>query len=206
MLLTALLAAGIAGAVHAVQGGSPAGAFADGVAAYRARDYAAARAAFARAVALEPRAADAWVNFGTAAWAMRDTVGAVAGWRHGLGLQPMAGDARNRLTLVHGVRALSPGYVPPVSVNALLFLVALCWLAACVAWHPAARRHAPRLAAGRCRWPSRRRFSRWRRWPSADGCRRAGPPSCAPTRRCGPIPRSAPIRVPRSSPARSCAC
>jgi len=58
----------------------------------------------------------------------------------------LASDARGRLSLIHGVRMLSPGYVPPIPPDGLTLLLALCWLAACAAWHPAALRREPRLA------------------------------------------------------------
>jgi BatD DUF11 like domain len=137
----AMLGAGAA--LHAVQSAAPGDAFADGVVAYQEHNYAGARQAFARVVAMAPRAADGWVNLGTAAWAMHDTVTAVVGWRRGLGLQPLASDARSRLGLIHGLRVSSPGYVPPVPINGLLFLMAACWLAACAAWHPSLVRRRP---------------------------------------------------------------
>jgi hypothetical protein len=148
-VLIVLMAIGVAGSLRAVQQVQPADLFANGVVAYQEHNYAGARDAFARVTAVAPRSPDAWVNYGTAAWALRDTVDAVVGWRHGLGLQPLAGDARSRLGLVHGVRPLSPGYAPPVPVNALLLLMSLCWLSACAAWHPALRRRARWTGA----WP-----------------------------------------------------
>ncbi|OYV67054.1 MAG: hypothetical protein B7Z72_10255, partial [Gemmatimonadetes bacterium 21-71-4] len=60
-----------------------------------------------------------------------------------LGLEPLAGDVRSRLGLVHGIRAQSPGYAPPVPLNVAILLMALGWLAACAAWHPTVRRRAP---------------------------------------------------------------
>ena len=143
MALVLVAAVGLAASVHALQSGTPADTFRAGVAAYQRRDFVAARDAFARVVAAEPRAADGWANLGTAAWAGRDTVHAVVGWRRALGLEPLAGDVRGRLGLVHGIRALSPGYAPPVPLDAAILLMALGWLAACVAWHPAVRRRAP---------------------------------------------------------------
>ncbi len=139
-----LLAAGIGGAVHAMQGGA-AQAFQTGITDYDQRRFGAARDAFARVVAAEARAADGWANFGTAAWAARDTVGAVVGWRHALDLEPLAGDARDRLALVHGVTFLSPAYVPPVPLDGVVVLLGLCWIAACAAWHPVLRRRRPWL-------------------------------------------------------------
>ncbi|HEX8724724.1 MAG TPA: hypothetical protein VF737_04970 [Gemmatimonadaceae bacterium] len=141
--LALMLAVGAGGTLHALQGATAADAFSGGVVAYQEHDFAGARDAFARVVAVAPRAADGWMNLGTVSWTMHDTVGAVLGWRRALGLQPLAGDARNRLGLVHGLRVSSPGYVPPIPVNALLLLMAACWLAASVAWHPSfARRRA----------------------------------------------------------------
>ena len=144
-----MLAIGIGGTLRALQGATAADAFSDGVVAYQEHDYAGARHAFARVVTVAPRAADGWMNLGTASWAEHDTVGAVLGWRRALGLQPLAGDARNRLGLVHGLRLSSPGYVPPIPIDALLLLLAACWLAAAVAWHPSFVRRRPWARA----WP-----------------------------------------------------
>lgn len=139
-VLVALVALGVGATLRALSRDRAADAFSAGVTAYQQRDYRAARDAFAQVVADQPRAADGWANLGTAAWAANDTVYAVVGWRRALGLEPLAGDARDRLSLVHGVRVLSPGYVPPVPLDVALVLLALCWVAACVAWHPALRR------------------------------------------------------------------
>lgn len=139
-LLALLVVIGVAGTAHALQSVNPQNEFSNGVVAYHERDYAGARAAFARVVAAVPRSADAWVNLGTASWAVHDTADAVAGWRRGLGLEPLAGDARTRLSLVHGLRLRSPGYVPPVPLDVVLVAMALCWLAACAGWHPAVHR------------------------------------------------------------------
>ncbi len=148
--LALTLAVAVGGTLQAVQAATAADAFSDGVVAYQEHDFPGARAAFARVVAVAPRAADGWVNLGTASWAVHDTVGAVLGWRRGLGLQPLAGDARSRLGLVHGLRWSSPGYVPPVPLNAVLWLMAVCWLAACLMWHPSFRRRWPWAH----RWPA----------------------------------------------------
>ena len=141
--LLCLMAIGAGGTLHALQSATPGATFADGVVAYQEHNYAEARDAFSRVVGAAPRAADGWVNLGTAAWAMHDTVNAVLGWRRGLGLEPLAGDARNRLGLVHGLRASSPGYVPPIPINGVLLLMAACWLAACASWHPSITRRRP---------------------------------------------------------------
>ena len=147
--LALMLAVGVGGTLRALQATTAADAFSDGVVAYQEHNYPVARAAFARVVAVAPRAADGWVNLGTASWAVHDTVGAVLGWRRGLGLQPVAGDARTRLGLVHGLRLSSPGYAPPIPLNALLLLMAACWLAAGVLWHPSVVRRRPWAGA----WP-----------------------------------------------------
>ena len=144
-VLMVLLAVGIGGSLHALQRNRAVQDFQSGVTAYGHRDFGAARNAFARVVASQPRAADAWANLGTAAWAARDTVRAVVGWRRALDLEPLASDARDRLALVHGVTILSPGYVPPVPLNAVLVFLAGCWLVACAAWHPTLRRRYPGL-------------------------------------------------------------
>lgn len=134
LALALLVAAGAT--LHAVQATTPADAFAAGVEAYQKQDFAGARAAFARAVALAPRSTDAWVNLGTAAWAAGDTVGAVLGWRRALALQPTAADARDGLGMVQATGGSSPGYPWPVPPDAPLLLMAICWCAAWVLWHP----------------------------------------------------------------------
>jgi BatD DUF11 like domain len=146
-VLIVLVAVGLAGTLRAIQSGNADQDFRSGVTAYAHRDFPAARDAFGRVVAAEPRAADGWANFGTAAWAARDTVRAVVGWRRALDLEPLASDARDRLAMVHGMPAWSPGYVPPVPLNALLILLAGCWLMACAAWHPRLRRRQRWLRA-----------------------------------------------------------
>ncbi|MDE3126943.1 MAG: SH3 domain-containing protein, partial [Gemmatimonadota bacterium] len=139
----AFVALGVGGTLRALVAGTPAQDFRAGVEAYGQHAYVAARDAFARVAAAEPRAADAWANFGTAAWAARDTAGAVVGWRRALGLEPLADDARDRLGLVHGVPAMAPGYVPPAPIDLLLLVMALAWIAVCAAWHPAVRDRTP---------------------------------------------------------------
>jgi hypothetical protein len=138
---------GVVGISSAGQSSGAEGAFRAGVAAYDARDYPAARDAFATAAGAESRAADAWANLGTAAWASADTLRAVVGWRHALGIEPLAGDARDRLELVHGLGFSSPGYVPPAPLGFAAMLMALCWIAACALAHPAARQRVTHSTA-----------------------------------------------------------
>src|SRR5206468_2481660 len=89
---------------------SPIDTFDEGVAAYAKHDYAAARDAFGDMTRVEPRAADAWANFGTASWAAGDTSNAVAGWQRALRLEPLADDVRDRAQLIHGLRIGSAGW------------------------------------------------------------------------------------------------
>jgi tetratricopeptide (TPR) repeat protein len=114
---------------------SPSSAFASGVSSYLRQDYPAARAAFAEAATLDPRSAEAWANFGTAAWATDDTASAVLGWRQALSLDPSADDMQSRLGALRPLNATSPGWVPSMPANLLVWLAAALWVAAwTLAW------------------------------------------------------------------------
>jgi hypothetical protein len=113
--------------------------FDDGVSAYSQRDFASARNSFREVTRVEPRAADAWANYGTAAWAAGDTAHAVVGWQRALRLEPLAGDVRDRVQLAHGAPVGGAGFVPPTPLPAVAGLGILLWLAG---WTLAARRAA----------------------------------------------------------------
>jgi tetratricopeptide (TPR) repeat protein len=113
--------------------------FDSAVSAYGRRDYASSRDAFRSVSRVEPRAADAWANYGTAAWAAGDTARAVAGWQRALRLEPLASDARDRVQLAHGVPIGSAGFVPPTPLSLVASLGLLLWLSG---WTFAARRAA----------------------------------------------------------------
>jgi hypothetical protein len=102
--------------------------FDDGVNAYSQQDYRAAQEAFREVTRREPRAADAWANFGTSSWVVGDTARAVAGWQRALRLEPLATDVRDRIDLAHGLPLTSAGFVPPVPVNAVAALALLLWI------------------------------------------------------------------------------
>jgi hypothetical protein len=108
-----------------------------GVSSYGHRDYASARDAFREVTRVEPRAADAWANYGTAAWAAGDTAHAVAGWQRALRLEPLASDVRERVQLAHGVPVGSAGFVPPTPLSLVAVLGVALWL---VGWAYATRR------------------------------------------------------------------
>ncbi|HET9426314.1 MAG TPA: BatD family protein [Gemmatimonadaceae bacterium] len=103
--------------------------FDQGVAAYSQRDYRLAQDAFREVARQEPRAADAWANFGTASWAAGDTARAVAGWQRALRLEPLATDVRDRVELTHGLPVTSAGYVPPIPLSVVGGLGLLLWVA-----------------------------------------------------------------------------
>ena len=65
--------------------------FDEGVAAYAQQDYRLAQEAFREVARREPRAADAWANYGTASWAIGDTARAVAGWQRAVDRSGMPG-------------------------------------------------------------------------------------------------------------------
>ena len=129
------LAFALAGAGAAIAADTAPAAFASGVSSYLREDYAAARDAFADAVALEPRSVDSWANYGTASWALADTATAVAAWRSALGLEPGAADLQTRIGLPRPIDVGSPGWVPALPANASVWAFAALWLAAwTLAW------------------------------------------------------------------------
>lgn len=105
--------------------------FARGVADYRAGRYAEAAREFGAVATAEPRAPDAWMNYGTASWQAADTARAVVGWQRALRLEPLATDAREALVLVDLPVDESLGDVPPLPVAGLALAAASLW---CVAW------------------------------------------------------------------------
>lgn len=102
-----------------------------GVAAYRAGRYSDAARDFGAAATAEPRAPDAWMNYGSASWQAADTARAVLGWQRALRLEPLATDAREALVLVDLPVDESLGDVPPLPVAALALIAASLW---CLAW------------------------------------------------------------------------
>ena len=102
--------------------------FANGLAAYDAREFGSARQEFFELAQARPRAADAWFNFGTASWQLEDTAAAVIGWQRAMRLDPMSSDARSLLRLGPGTPRLWHG-VPPVSLTVLGITGASLWLA-----------------------------------------------------------------------------
>jgi tetratricopeptide (TPR) repeat protein len=131
-----LLAVALGGAAFAAPALSAANvntassSFASGVSSYLRRDYAVARDAFADAVDLEPRSANAWANYGTAAWAAGDTASAIHGWREALALEPNANELHARTSLVRPLEFGTPGWVPSLPPNALVWTFAVLWLLA----------------------------------------------------------------------------
>jgi tetratricopeptide (TPR) repeat protein len=99
-----------------------------GVSAYSRQDYRLAQEAFHEVARREPRAADAWANYGTASWAAGDTARAVTGWQRALRLEPLAGDIRDRIDLAHGLPVTSAGFVPPVPLTAFAGAALLLWI------------------------------------------------------------------------------
>jgi tetratricopeptide (TPR) repeat protein len=134
IVILAVLASATA-AIAASSADSAPTAFASGVSSYLREDYASARDAFATAATLDPRSADAWANFGTASWAMADTASAVLGWRQALSLDPGARDLQSRIGTLRPIGASSPGWVPALPANFMVWLFATLWLAAWIlAW------------------------------------------------------------------------
>lgn len=128
------IAVAIAGAAATVAMAAPAddlAEFRDAVASYHAGAFRGAKAGFEQLALREPRAPDAWANYGTAAWAANDTAGAVVGWQRALRLEPHAADVRQRLDELRLEPLGSPGYVPPVGVTPLALTALLLWVAAC---------------------------------------------------------------------------
>ena len=105
--------------------------FDTGIAAYRAGQYSDAARSFGAAANAEPRAPDAWMNYGSASWQAADTARAVLGWQRALRLEPLATDAREALVLVDLPVDESLGDVPPLPVAALAVIAASLW---CLAW------------------------------------------------------------------------
>lgn len=135
-LASLLLTVGLTGAVAASAIASPASdavEFSAAVSAYGNGDHAGAAEAFERLALREPRAPDAWANYGTASWATADTAGAVVGWQRALRLEPHARDVRARLDGVHLEAAGAPGHVPAVGVTPLAMVALGAWLIACAA-------------------------------------------------------------------------
>jgi tetratricopeptide (TPR) repeat protein len=102
--------------------------FDQGVAAYARQDYRLAQDAFREVARQEPRAADAWANYGTASWAFGDTARAVVGWQRALRLEPLATDVRDRVELAHGLPVTSAGYVPPVPLSVIGVFGLVLWV------------------------------------------------------------------------------
>jgi oxygen tolerance protein BatD len=127
LVLVLALWVGFAGALVAAIPGQGGELFDAGVRAYASRDYASAQHAFGTLARQEPRAPDAWANFGTASLAARDTARAVAGWQRALRLEPLAGDVRARLDDLREETLASAGFVPPVTPTALAIALAVCW-------------------------------------------------------------------------------
>jgi tetratricopeptide (TPR) repeat protein len=101
--------------------------FANGLAAYDAREFGSARQAFFELAQARPRAANAWFNFGAASWQLEDTAAAVIGWQRAMRLDPTTSDARSLLRLAPGTPRLWHG-VPPVTVTTLAVIGASFWL------------------------------------------------------------------------------
>ncbi len=126
MLLLVVVGAGaVAAEVDAVS----ARIFSEGVRQYDARQFADARGSFFELARARPRAADAWMNFGTASWLAHDTAAAVVGWQRAARLQPTAADVRRGLALAPGFRDGWLGDIPPVSLTTLALAGGLAWLA-----------------------------------------------------------------------------
>jgi hypothetical protein len=101
--------------------------FANGLAAYDAREFGSARQAFFELAQARPRAADAWFNFGAASWQLEDTAAAVIGWQRSMRLDPTTNDARSLLRLAPGTPRLWHG-VPPMTITTLAVIGASFWL------------------------------------------------------------------------------
>lgn len=123
LLLVATLSVGSVWAA-----GTTMAVFDSGVTAYAQQDYAAAQEAFREVTRREPRAADAWANFGTASWAAGDTARAIVGWQRALRLEPLATDVRDRVELAHGLPISSAGFVPPIPLTFVAGVGLLLWM------------------------------------------------------------------------------
>ncbi len=118
-----------ASAVYALPRGVSA-AFARGVEAYDHSAFTTSQHLFARVVARAPRAVDAWANLGTAAWSRGDSASAVRAWQRALRLDPLDDEARDRLDAAQPSLLRSPGYVPPLPIDALALASIVCWIGA----------------------------------------------------------------------------
>lgn len=105
--------------------------FANAAAHYHAGELEAAARGFEALALREPRAPDAWANYGTASWELADTAAAVVGWQRALRLEPAADDMRRRLETVRIERVGAPGHVPPVGVTPLALSALVLWLFTC---------------------------------------------------------------------------
>jgi hypothetical protein len=120
--------------------------FIDAVQAYDHGAFTTAQRLFSRVATRAPRAVDAWANVGTAAWARGDTAAAVVGWQRALRLDPLDNDARERLGRVQPPVMRTPGYVPPIPLNALAIAALVLWIGA---WMVFAIPHQARPAQSR---------------------------------------------------------
>jgi tetratricopeptide (TPR) repeat protein len=116
--------------------------FANGLAAYDAREFGSARQAFFELAQARPRAPNAWFNFGAASWQLDDTAAAVIGWQRAMRLDPASNDARELLRLGPGTPRLWHG-VPPVTVTTLAIVGASFWLSGFVLMTIGRRRRHP---------------------------------------------------------------
>ncbi|MFL5577070.1 MAG: hypothetical protein ACJ79S_13990 [Gemmatimonadaceae bacterium] len=137
VVLAATLGGALAGSTTAIAAAldadapAPAERFAAGRAAYDDRRFADAARIFADVAREQPRAADAWANFGTASWAAADTAAAVVGWQRALRLEPLAGDARERLALVGPSQQGAIATVPRIPLDAATVAALVVW---CGGW------------------------------------------------------------------------
>ena len=91
-------------------------AFTRGTAAYEARRFTEAAAAFATAAAEVPASASAWSNLGTAHWMRADTAGAILAWQRAARLSPHGTTARGMLQR-HGLTGDVRASIVPVTPN-----------------------------------------------------------------------------------------
>src|SRR5690606_18921283 len=119
--------------VGALANDRPATLFEAGVAAYANGDAVSAKAAFRNAARAEPRAADAWANYGTSSWTAGDTAGAVVGWQRALRLEPRAAELRPRLASVPGTAVSDFSNVPSIPAAPLQWSALAAWVLVAVA-------------------------------------------------------------------------
>jgi hypothetical protein len=143
--MLSLLFLGVA-AAHALTAVDARSLFDQGVTAYQAHNFVAARESFIAAATAEPRAADAWANLGTASWAAADTARSVAAWQRALRLEPLAADMRERVELVHSLPWNASGWVPPIPASLVFDVAALLW---CIVWGATAYRLVRRRSVRR---------------------------------------------------------